>query len=154
MNPALKRDPCAGCGRSRLACWSDPCSELMELVRVSLHHPEASSQVRQWCAEGGFDLYRDHPRNWPLARPRFAVGDGANYAFNGDAYPVTVIEVSQGESRVVVQRDRAIRKTLFIIDPKGKTMVFTRRRDGVYRSSKCGTWTLDLGRRKEWNNEL
>ncbi len=129
MTPALKRAPCANCGRSRLACWSDPCSELMELVRVSLHHPEASSQVRQWCAEGGFDLYRDHPPQLAARASRFAVGDGAHYAFNGDAYPVTVIEVSQGESRVVVQHDRAIRKTLFHHRPQ-------RQDDGVHQAAR------------------
>jgi hypothetical protein len=150
-NSAFKRDPCACCGRARLACWHDPCPYLVGLAR-DIRNPKTIERVSAWCAAGGFELHRDSQDNL-IARPWFNVGDGAHYAFNGDAYPVTVVEVSKSGTRVTVRRDKT-RYGLFIIDPHGKTMVFTRRQDGAYRSSKCATWTLDLGRASERNREL
>ena len=150
MNTAVKREPCPGCGRPRLECWELPCPQLMEFVR-DIQSPVTFQLIRQWCLRGGFDLYQDRRGN-RYVRPRFAVGDGAHYWFNGDSYPVTVIDVSRGESRVTVRKDRSVHG-LFLIDPNGKEMLFTRRKDGSYRSARDGTWILDLGRRAERNRE-
>lgn len=148
---AFKRADCLCCARPRLTCWHDPCPQLVGLAR-DIRDPKTVERVTQWCAEGGFELHRGDNGNL-IARPWFYVGDGARYTFNGDAYPVTVVGVSKNGMRVTVRRDRS-RYGLFIVDPNGKLMTFTRRQDGAYRSSKCGTWTLYLGRATERNREL
>lgn len=148
------REPCYCCKKSRLDCWLDPCAGLLAITR-DIRDPRSYERLLRWCAEGGFELHRTGNLDWPIARPWFYVGDGANYSFNGDAYPVTVIEVSPNGTRITVRRDRATKKdAIFAIDAKGKTMTFTRRKDGSYRSSKCGTWVLGLGRTSERNREL
>ena len=63
----------------------------------------------------------------------FTVGEGATYTINADHYPVTVREISPSGHRVVVTRDQVKRGRLFVPDEDGRRMVFTRRRDGVYR---------------------
>lgn len=153
LSRSINREPCHCCRRPRLTCWGDPCPYLLGLTK-EIWDPKAYEKLCQWCAEGGFGLYRTDNLNWPVARPWFVVGDGANYAFNGDAYPVTVVEVSPSGTRIVVRRDRTTKYGFFVVDPEGKKMMFTLRKDGAYRSSKCGTWVLDLGRAARRNREL
>ena len=152
--PAVKRELCEGCARTRFECWRFPCPLLNDRLRDIRRNPEVLTRARQWAAEGGFDLYQDRLGNWPIARPRFMVGDGAHYEFNGDAYPATVIDVSPGEANIIVRRDRVVRKGFFVIDPAGEVKTFTRRKDGAYRSKGDRTWTLDLGRESTWNREF
>lgn len=170
----LVRPPCPGCGRARLECWRMPCLELETLLEAAREGAEPGFGVlRAWCLLGGFDLELKNDGNPPLARPTFRVGDGAHYSFNGDSYPVTVIAVSPNGARVTVQKDRTARgltsvsvgkaritvqrepgRALFIPDPKGRKMLFTRRKNGAYRSSGHGTWTLWPGREVEFNREF
>jgi WD40 repeat protein len=70
---------------------------------------------------------------------KFNKGDVVNYGFNGDYYTVTVVEVSESGHQVRVQ------------SADGELRLFTRRRNGSYRSSGHGTWLLSKGAREERN---
>lgn len=99
------------------------------------------------------ELKRQSPKAGRLRRP-FRVGDGAHYYFNGDSYPCTVRKVSRSAHQVTVTLDRTHAPGLFSPRDGGKEQVFTRRKDGRYRSKGHGTWTLCHGRRHEMNREF
>jgi hypothetical protein len=98
------------------------------------------------------DLKRQSPSAHRLRRP-FRVGDGAHYSFNGDSYPCTVRKVTRSGHQIEVTHDRTRAPGIF--EPcDGRRYVFTRRRDGRYRSKGHGTWTLYHGRLHEWVKEF
>lgn len=84
------------------------------------------------------ELKRQSPKAARLRRP-FRPGDGAHYSFNGDSYPCTVRKVSKSGHRVEVTHDRTRAPGIFEPREEGKRSVFTRRRDGRYRSKGHGT---------------
>ena len=85
------------------------------------------------------DLTKKQSNKLVAERP-YAVGDAVHYAFNGDYYPATVIEVSASGHQVRVQSE------------SGVPQLFTRRANGAYRSKGYyGTWCLGKGTRDERN---
>jgi len=69
----------------------------------------------------------------------FSVGDGVSVAYVSDHYPYTVVEASP--KRIVIREDRAIKRSgtwphfnyYYQRNPHGREMVFTLRKNGVWR---------------------
>lgn len=62
-------------------------------------------------------------------------GTAATIRVGSDTYGATVIEVSPSGKTVTLQYDKC-RGKLHVVDPKGETVVATRRQDGKFRVVK------------------
>jgi hypothetical protein len=145
--------------RSGFGRPSDPIVATYEIEAESVH--EARDEAAADMARDVRCLGLSVGQNCRL-RYQPQAGEGAHYGGNGDAYPVTVLEVSKSGHRVKVQRARhkidpsdvglkeGHRVATFTPNPEGEILTFTRRANGAYRI-QGGAWPLGAGYATAYN---
>ena len=93
------------------------------------------------------------------SNPLPAIGMGATIVYHSDREPATIIQITHGGNRIVVQADIATRTDKngmsesqtyeFAQDPNGSIFEATKRKDGSYRM-KGGKTLIRIGSRQKY----